>query len=176
MKGLFWGFILVYLNCNLPLPTGGILNVLPPWAGFILLFIMAGRLAQESHLFLKTRPWSIVLAVYGLVLWVVAILKIDMGIIGWVLAMASIAAQVYLLWLFICAIRDVERNRDGDLGCKRLRSCWVAILITSVIEAVSSLIPPLIGPAAMANMIAILVFLVMFHGTCGQYRILTIAD
>ena len=99
MKGLFWGFILVYLNCNLPLPTGGILNVLPPWVGFLVLFIAAGRLQEESLLFLKTRPWSVGLGVYGLILWVVAIFQIDMGVAGWGLAMISIRRRIRLKYL-----------------------------------------------------------------------------
>ena len=176
MKGLFWGFVLVSLNYNLTLPTGGMLNLLPPWVGFIILFIKAGKLEEESYLFSKTKPWSVILGVYSLILWVTAALNIQTGIIGWIFSMASIAAQVYMLWLFIVAIRDVERNRDRDLGCKRLRRGWVAVLICSVIAGLSSLIPAIAPPALMANTIAIVVFMVIFYQTCDAYRIMTIAD
>lgn len=178
MKGLFWGLILVYLNCNIGLPNGGALNLLPPWIGFWLLFRGAERLAQkESPLFEKTRVWSMVLGIYSLLMWLMTLLGVAPGgLIGWVLSMAVVVLQLYLLWLFIVAIDDVEQRRKVDLGCMRLRKGWVAMAICSVVVCLAFQIPAIGILALVANTIALVVFLVLLYQTGTAYGLVTMTD
>ena len=178
MKRPLWGLILVYLNCNIGLPNGGALNLLPPWIGFWLLFRGAGRLAQkESPLFEKTRVWSIVLGIYSLAMWLMTLLgAAPGGLVGWVLSMAVIVVQLYLLWLFLVAIDDMEQRRKVDLGGKRLRKGWVAMAICSVAVCLTFQFSIIAVPVLLANIIATVVYLVFFFQTSTAYGLMTMTD
>ena len=47
MKGIFWGFFLIFINFYVTI-NGHTLNLLPTFAGYILLYRAAGELLGES--------------------------------------------------------------------------------------------------------------------------------
>ncbi len=55
MKGIFWGFFLIFINFYVTI-NGHTLNLLPTFAGYILLYRAAGELLGESGRFGKLRP------------------------------------------------------------------------------------------------------------------------
>ena len=69
MKGIFWGFFLIFINFYVTI-NGHTLNLLPTFAGYILLYRAAGELLGESGRFGKLRPFAVAVAIYTGILWV----------------------------------------------------------------------------------------------------------
>ena len=169
MDKLFWGFFLLFLNFNLNFDVHT-LNILPAWLGYILLMQGAKSLRHESELFKIPCPWCIAAAAYTFVLWVLDIIAFTpLGWINWLLEIIAVFAKLYITYLLIRAIADVEPRRSVDLRSKHLKNVWWVVAVTSIISvalemAVLQFISNLVG------FVAGICLLVAVHNTRKLYH------
>jgi len=137
LKKLFWGFFFIYLNFNLNFNQHS-LNVLPDFWGYILLMKGMQELADESSLFEKARPFAAGMAVYTGVLWVGALLGIaSEG--GWIAEILNLVATViglYVSWVLIQGVLEVEGTRGADLNGERLLTLWKALVAVQIVTQI----------------------------------------
>ena len=134
MKKLFWGFFFIYLNFNLNVNQYS-LNVLPDFVGYIFLIKGIDPLNGESTFFEKARPFSVGMAVYTAVLWGGALWGVTAGG-GMVVRLLSLLATVvglYISWLLIQGVAEIEEAHAVDLNKERLLSLWKALVAVEVI-------------------------------------------
>lgn len=99
MSSIFWGFFLVFVNFNLTL-NGHVLNLLPPFAGYLLVMKGCRELEEESGLFASIRPFALGMAVYTGILWLGDLLAVT-GQGSWLtvlLGLAALAVSLYVSW------------------------------------------------------------------------------
>ena len=105
-------FINFYVTIN-----GHTLNLLPTFAGYILLYRAAGELLGESGRFGKLRPFAVAVAIYTGILWVGDLLGVTgANWLSTLLELAALAVALYISWSVIQAILEMETHYGTDLN------------------------------------------------------------
>ncbi len=171
MNKLFWGFFFITLNFSLNF-NGASINVLPNWAGYILLYLACGELLHESDLFQKPRGFCFILALIDGASWLLALVGLRSGgsIFAWLISAVFLALRLAVSYWIIDAIANTEVRRNAPLGSASLRRTWTVQAICAVAALALVFIPLLAGLAALAASIAAIVFLVSIHKSRKLYR------
>ncbi len=171
MDKLFWGFFLIYLDFNLNFGAST-LHLLPEWLGFVLLYLGCGELLGESELFQRPQPFCAGLAVYSAIVWLADLMGFGAGlsVLWWVLALVSGALTLYVGYLVINALANVEMRRNYDLCTAHLRKVWTVMAVTTVAAYLLMIVPAIALVCLIAAAVAGIVFLVAVHGTRKAWR------
>jgi len=171
MNKLFWGFFLLFLNFNLNFNASS-LELLPDWLGYVLLLLACGELLSESELFQKPRPFCIGLAVYDGFWWLLDLMGIngDLGVISWILGLASACLSLYTTMLIVDAIANMEMRRNYDLCSAYLRRVWKVVAVATIAANVLLIVPVVAVVCALVAAVAGIVFLVAIHKTRKAYQ------
>ncbi len=169
MLQILIGYVLVFFHITI---NG--FDLLPDFIGYALIFIGLGRLAAESENFTKARPWAL-----GMSLWcVVDILLPSFDIQSYVLwALFScllFGVTLYLQYLIVCGVCDLEKLVGQDLGGRRLLQVWKAAALLETTALVLLRVPHdvsvvLGGLLVVAALVAQMFFLVYFYKAKGLY-------
>ena len=137
-------FINFYVTIN-----GHTLNLLPTFAGYILLYRAAGELLGESGRFGKLRPFAVAVAIYTGILWVGDLL----GVTGanWLSTLLELAA--------LQAILEMETHYGTDLNGTSARTAWFVLLAAQIAGTLGGL---LLDALALMALIALLVGIIWF--------------
>lgn len=129
MKKIFWGFLLIFLNLNLTFNQHS-LNLLPDFAGYIMLLRGAGELERDSEFFRDVRPFAVGMAVYTAILWTGALLGITSADSWLTLLLDLIAAVVslYIAWVLIQGVLELETRREAILNGGTLYKLWKGLV------------------------------------------------
>ena len=133
MSSIFWGFFLVLVNFNLTV-NGHVLNLLPPFAGYLLVMRGCRELEGESDLFAPIRPFAMGMSVYTGILWLGDLLALT-GQGSWLsvlLGLASMAVSLYVAWAVVGAIRDMEVRRNTELNSGSLKTAWTVLAVAEI--------------------------------------------
>lgn len=132
-----WAYLLLYLDLNL-----GTLNVLPDWAGYLLLFSAIGWLAGELRDLSLLRPFCVLLGIVSGVNWL-AVLATGNGLTDRFFLLSAIITCVSLYFHFQL-LTDLallaEEAGDGPLA-RRLRVCRNLNAVLRVPNALLSRLP-----------------------------------
>lgn len=173
MDKIFWGFLLLFFNINLNLGNCTI-NLLPAWLGYLFLLQGAAQMLPESELFGKMRPWCTGMVAYTGVLWVMDILHFNFYLewINVLLMLISVLGQLYVSYLFIRALMNVEQRREADLQCAYLDKVWRVVAGADVLSIVMLIIPVFAIISVLVAFVAGIFFLVAVHRTRKAYHAL----
>jgi len=171
MDKLFWGFFFLFLGFHISI-NNATLQLLPEWAGFLLLYAACNELDGESELFRKPRPFCIGLAVYTGILWLMDLLGIgaNLGVLSWILGLAATCLNLYVSMLIIDAITNVEMRRNYDLCAAHLRRVWKVLAVCTVIVHLLVIVPVLALICVLVATITGIVFLVAVNGTRKAWK------
>ncbi len=173
MNKLFFGFLLIFINFNLTI-NGHTINIFPEWAGYCLMYSGLNDLANEGEHFALARPWCLAMVVYSGVLWLVEIFfgSVKLGIIGTILSVVATLVSIYVSYLILQGIAEIERNRGVDLGQPALMQIWKVFVICILISSVLLFMPALAVVSAIVAFVAVIIFLVRFNRTRKAYNAL----
>lgn len=171
MNKLFWGFFLIYLDFNLNFGAST-LQLLPDWLGFVLLYIACVELLGESELFQRPQPFCAGLAIYSAIAWLVNLTGFGAGssVLWWVLALVDTALTLYVNYLVIDALANVEMRRNYDLCTAHLRKVWMVLAVATVSACLLMIVPQIAVICVIAAAVAGIFFLVAIHGTRKAWR------
>lgn len=185
MKKLFWGFFLIYLNFTLGF-NQHTLNVLPDFAGYLLLIKGMDELEHESGLFQGARPFAIGMAVYTAVLWVGDLLGVDGD--GWLtqlLGLVAMVAALYISWVLIQGVQDMEQRREVELNSGALHLWWKGLLMVQLAAKLLGLMANLTNLGVIATLsvllgavglVCIVLFLNAWYRCSAAYEMLSCQD
>ena len=140
MSKLFWGFFLIFINFSLTFNEIYAFNLLPAFVGYLLLLSGTKELAKESSLFEGVRPFLLGMTVYTALLWVGNLLGMGSGWLGSLLELISTVVALYVEWVIIQAIQDVEALRSVELNSTAMMAVWRRMLILQIIAQLSALL------------------------------------
>ena len=171
MNKLFFGLLLIYLDVNINIDSHT-LNLLPDWAGYCLLFSGLLDLAGESEKFTKAKPLCLDMAVYTGVLWVLNLVvgSASLGIFDWILSLAATAVSLYILYLIVSAIGDIETSRAVSIGQPKLMSAWKVMAVAYGAAQVLTILVALAVICLIVGFVATVVFMVYFNNTRKAYN------
>lgn len=140
MSKLFWGFFLIFINFNLTFNEVYVLNLLPPFAGYLLLLSGTKELAEESGIFEGARPFILGMTLYTALLWVGSLLGMGGGWLGNLLDLIATAVALYVEWVIVRAIQDMESRRGAELNGGAMMTIWRRMLVLQIIAQISALL------------------------------------
>ena len=184
MKKLFWGFFFIYLNFNLNVNQYS-LNVLPDFVGYIFLIKGIDLLNGESTFFEKARPFSVGMAVYTGILWVGALLGVTAGggLVTKLLSLLATVVGLYISWLLIQGVAEIEEVRTVKLNKESLLTVWKALVAVEVIMNLLQLMLNLTNAGVLAvlsvmlmilGLIVIILYLLTWKNTAAIWETLTV--
>ena len=152
MKKLFWGFFFIYLNFTLNINQYS-LNMIPDFVGYILLMQGARSLEEESRFFQGIRPFATGMALYTAILWLGTLFGVSSG--DWLSQLLNLGAMIlalYISWMLIQGVQEMERSKAADLNGARLFQRWKGMLIVQIAAKVVYLMANLANIAVFAGL------------------------
>ena len=159
MKAIFWSFFFIFVNFNLAL-NSHVLNLIPSFVGYLLLYRAAGDLLDENRRFELLRPFAVGMAVYTGILWAGDLLGVTGGG-SWmdtILSLAATAVSLFVSWNVVQAIREMETARNADLNGASVRTAWFVLLAAQIagyaaVFLLSAGLALLVGIAMLAGIV-----------------------
>lgn len=155
MRKLFFGFLLMFLSFDLEI-NGHSLDVLPDFAGYLLLLQGMREMESESRLFQSARPFAVGMAVYTAILWVGELLAVTGE--GWLLELLNFIAMIvalYIAWVLIQAVQEMEGNRTADLNSRGMYRYWKGLAAVQVMAELLSLMANLANIGILVGLLAL---------------------
>lgn len=174
MSSIFWGFFFIFINFNLTV-NQHVLNILPPFVGYLLLMRGTRDMEAESSLFAPVRPFAVGMAVYTGILWLGDLLGVtgQGNWLGMLLGLAATVISLYVSWAVVQAIRDVESRRGADLNSVSLKTAWTVLAVAQVAAYVLALLGSLLAlMGVIAGLVGIIWFLVALWRSRRNYEAL----
>lgn len=185
MKKLFWGFFLIFLDFNLNFNQYS-LNILPDFAGYILLFQGMRELGEESHWFQSIRPFAAGMAVYMAILWLGDLLGVGSGseyqqILTDILGLLAAIVALYVSWGLTQGVLELESRRGADLNGQRIDKMWKALAAVQIVNTVVGWMANLANIAALAalavplvivGLVVIVLYLMAWWKAAGAWELL----
>lgn len=157
MKKLFWGFLFIYLNFNLNFNQHS-LNVLPDFVGYIFLLQGARILEDESEFFSRACPFATGMTIYSAILWIGALLGVtsEANWITRILGIISVIVSLYVSWLLIRGVQEMEERHMSDLNGGKLMSLWKGLAVVQIAGGVIGLMINLMNVGILAVVTVVL--------------------
>lgn len=178
MSSIFWGFFFIFLNFNLTV-NGHVLNLLPPFVGYLLVMRGSREMEAESDLFAHIRPFALGMAVYTGILWLGDLLAVT-GQSGWLGVLLSLVATVvslYVAWAVVRAVQDVEHRRGAYLNSASLKAAWTVLAVAQAVSWVLTLLGTLLAlVGVIAGLVGIIWFLAALWHSRKDYEALPSPD
>ena len=185
MKKLFWGFFLIFLDFNLNFNQYS-LNILPDFAGYILLFQGMRELEEENRWFQSIRPFAAGMAVYTTILWLGNLLGVGSGseyqqILTDILGLLAAIVALYVSWGLTQGVLEMESRRGADLNGQRIDKMWKALAAVQIVNTVVGWMANLANIAALAalavplvivGLVVIVLYLMAWWKAAGAWELL----
>lgn len=155
MKKLFWGFFFVFFNFHLSI-NQYTLQLLPDFVGYLLLSQGAKELETENRYFKNIQPFTVGMAVYTAILWAGELLGLmgDRGMyhqtLTGILALISTAVALYISWVLVQGVLEMESRRAADLNGGTLYQWWKGLAVLRIAGWLLGRMASLTNAAAMA--------------------------
>lgn len=130
----FIGFLFIFLDYNYQVGEA-IINLIPDFVGYILVFIAChGKVGRQSNHFTLVRIVSVLLAVWGIVSFVMGIAAFDMHFIVRIgVNILTLLCSLYLTYEFTEGIKTYERSLCRPIGAGQLSSAWTLLCMGNLI-------------------------------------------
>lgn len=172
MKQFFWGFFFIFFHFHLSF-NQHTLNLLPDFVGYLLLLQGAKALETESGRFKSVQPFTVGMAVYTAILWIGALLGAGGGTSGeplaWLLDLLSLVVSLYIAWVLIQGVLEIEERRTAELNGGTLYQWWKGLVVLRAVGWLLGLMANLTNAAviamlatalAVAGMVLIVLYLI----------------
>ena len=138
-----WGYFLLLLNFNLTFNNTISINLLPSFAGALLLLSATGSLSAERRDLKLLRPLCGLLAAWHLIDWVLNLVGLSVSGRFLYLDLAVGAASLYFHFQFLtdmAALAEKYQPPDSDLNRRIRRRRTVLLILDTALELASSLV------------------------------------
>lgn len=171
MDKLFLG--LLFLTVDIRIGLGNMtVDLLPNFAGYLLLGKGFEALQGAVPRFQPIKPWTTALAVYSGALFGLDLLGIsfESDLVMWLLGLAAMAAGFYVSHVLVMGIGDLERSNAVDLGSGKLKTMWLYWVIFAIISYLIIWLPLVGTVATVASAILAIAFLLTFYKTKNAWE------
>ncbi|QSX05684.1 hypothetical protein JYG23_13615 [Sedimentibacter sp. zth1] len=146
--------------------------MIPDFVGYIYLIKGLDEMINESELFNKPRPFAVGMCIYTSIMYVGSLFGIvaHLGWIGVILAIVSTIISLYISYIVVSGVRDIETKRNAELNGEKLQSTWNSMAIFQIATYISLLIPVLGVICVIVSFIIAIVFLVAFNTNKNLYE------
>lgn len=173
MKRIFWGILLAFLDINLDLPGGARVGLLPDFIGYYLIYRGLCQIAFESEQLAKAKPFAKTAIAVSAVFYVLDILLTPgwgAGALGIAAGLAFSVLYLYVLYLLVLGIQDIETSYGCKIGGGKLRVCLNVLAVCTIAAYPLALLSALLAAyAAVGAFAALVIFALLFFSTASAY-------
>ena len=156
MKYYFFGFLLVFLDFNITLAYGGVLNVLPDFLGYALLTFAAVRVGHENSHFQRLRAVTAVAFVLSIGEFVLNLLALSLPKVAeLVISIAMTVVALYIAYEFSEGAKSLERSLSRKLDADKISAAWIILSMTSLLEFLVIYFPAVALPCYLVHWLAV---------------------
>ncbi len=170
MRRIFGGFF--FLLLRVPLRFGGVtLDLLPDFAGYLLIFFGTAGLVSGSRAVSKVRFFLLILAVCTGAIWLTDLAGIGLEA-GWILLLREvfeIAAALVTARFVIAGVAEFQAAGGTNCGAASLRACWYGLAVARTAELVLLRVEGLALLGGLLSAAAAALFLVFFGLTTWKF-------
>ena len=170
MRRIFGGFF--FLLLRVPLRFGGFtLDLLPDFAGYLLIFFGAAGLVSGSRAVSKVRFFLLILAVCTGAIWLTDLAGIGLEA-GWILLLREVfetAAALVTARFVIAGVAEFQAAGGTNCGASSLRACWYGLAVARTAELVLLRVEGLALLGGLLSAAAAALFLVFFGLTTWKF-------
>ena len=170
MRRIFGGFF--FLLLRVPLRFGGVtLDLLPDFAGYLLIFFGAAGLVSGSRAVSKVRFFLLILAVCTGAIWLTDLAGIGLEA-GWILLLREVfetAAALVTARFVIAGVAEFQAAGGTNCGAASLRACWYGLAVARTAELVLLRVEGLALLGGLLSAAAAALFLVFFGLTTWKF-------
>lgn len=175
MSNIFFGFLLIFFDFNFTINEIFIIGLIPDFAGYILMVKGLDTLAHESFHFERIRPFTVGMGIYSGIIYAFDLfgLSSQISFFGSVLGIVSAVISIYITYVIILGIREIEDNNTVDLKSKSLMTCLAIMAILQAVVLFFSFIPISYGISIafiIFSLLVNIVFLVCFNTSKNLYE------
>ena len=167
MTKIFVGFLFVFLNFNFTLNDTYVINLLPDFVGFILLYMGTRELLEESPRYTTAGPWLLGLTAYGIASWVINLLGLNGGWVISLLTLVAAAVTYYATWL---VFEDIEKNNSVGIAAAESMRSWKICAILNIVAVALSWVPVLSVLLLLGMVVVTIMLLVSLNKTRKLYN------
>lgn len=159
MYRLFWGLFLVLLDYKVTLGRT-VFEILPDFAGYILLMRGMESLAGESRIFNRGRHWAFAMSLVSGVLYLADLTDPDTMTRVWLWA-GELAGLAVMLILVRAVLKGLEQTGRGRM--ETVTNIWPILVVLLPMCHLLSWVPVVGNICAWAGMLASGLFLAAFY-------------
>lgn len=120
MTHIFWGYILIFFHLKI-----NEFDLLPDFLGYVLICIGLSKLLYESINFKKAIPYAIFMTIISIFITFGGLLGISFnGEIFGIFNFITILIFIYIKYLIVMGIKDIEQSYNATLGFSSLFLIW----------------------------------------------------
>ena len=149
----FWGFLFIFVDFSLALPTGGSVNLMPSFLGFALLLLGARQTESENEHFRRILLASVAAIIISAAQFVFAIFAYTT--VELVLFIFSTAAALYITYEFTEGAKKIERSRYKKFGTDKLGTAWIILCMTALLGFLVPFMPTISLTQMLVHLLAL---------------------
>ena len=155
----FFGFLIVFADTAIALPaTGGTIELIPAFLGYLLLLFGSRRMNEESTHFRRLGIVALAALPLGLAEFILNILSVPVAPL--ILFILTTVADLWCAYEFSEASKEIEHDCYTKLGADKLSTSWFLLVMTSLLGFALPLLPKLSFTQFVIHHIALILFLV----------------
>ncbi len=170
MKNIFIGLLFVFLNFDLNLGSMKI-SLMPDFVGYLLMIKGFDELAKESEFFEKVRPWSVFMACYTGVIFVLDFLGGSnlYQNFSFLLGIFNICISLFILYQIVKGVIDIEQKYGIILEGEKLKSLWTIMAILNILTYILLMFTIFTLLLLIILLVVHIIFLVAFNNSKNLY-------
>lgn len=170
MKNIFIGFLVIFLDFTLTIGRYKI-GLIPDFIGYIVLINGLSEMSEESVKFENARLFAVGMIIYSGAIYFCDFIGItlNLGSIAIISGLVATIISLYISYIIIDGIRDVEANRSADLNGIELKYTWNVMAVFSMATYLSLFIPALSIVFVIISLIMVILFLIALNKSRNAY-------
>ena len=140
MLRILIGFTLIFVDIGISF-GGHYIDFAPDFVGYILLIAGFTLLSSESERLKKLRGFAVFMTLYAAAVYLLDALGltvVGLGALKGVIDVAAFFVPLYIVFVFIYAVKDIEIDRHAELGHKTLLKLFTPLAVTQSLAFVFS--------------------------------------
>ena len=170
MNRLVLGMLFVFLDIPLELGSAT-LELLPDFAGYLLMMKGLRELALDSAVFQRGETVALVMAVIHGIHWLMDFFagSVQADLYAWLVGLAVTVLDLVLTYWVVKGVEDMERRNHWQLQGRKLRSMWLIQLVLTILCALLNWLPLVGTVCVIASFVVAVCFLVAMNDTRKRY-------
>lgn len=168
MNNIFLGFIFILFDFTLNF-NESTLSLMPAFVGYWFLGKGLVELQGRSESITKAIPLAKFMIVFSAITWLINLFAIQLGLVGTAIGLVETVFSIYVSYLVVVGIKEVEEYHQADLQANKLKQAWLMSTICRLCVGLLIWVPFLILIVIVVAFAIHIYFMVALNNTKKAY-------